>query len=204
LIQKRLFDLIVAVLGLIVLLPLLLGISVLVKASSHGPVFFSQRRVGLNGKPFLILKFRSMVTDGGTVGSLVTGDRDPRVTKFGSVLRRYKLDELPQLLNVIRGEMSLVGPRPEVPKFVKLFQEDYDLIHKVKPGITDYAALCFRNESELLESVDDPEEYYVSSILPLKIGYYFRYIDEQSFWLDVKLFLLTVISVFYRGLRVKL
>ncbi len=188
---KRVFDFIASLLGLIVLSPLFLVVAILIKLDDGGSVFFRQTRVGQYGKPFKIYKFRTMVENAEKLGAQVTKGDDPRITRVGRFLRKYKLDELPQLINVLKGEMSLVGPRPEVPKFVKLFEEDYKEILQVKPGITDYASLEFKDESELLKGAENPEEVYIE-ILPKKIEYYKRYLKEISFTTDLKLIFKTI------------
>ena len=189
---KRVFDFIASLLGLIVLSPLFLVIAILIKLDDGGSIFFRQTRVGQYGKLFKIYKFRTMVENAEKLGAQVTKGDDPRITRVGRFLRKYKLDELPQLINVLKGEMSLVGPRPEVPKFVKLFEEDYKEILQVKPGITDYASLEFKDENELLKGAENPEEVYIREILPKKIEYYKRYLKEISFTTDLKLIFKTI------------
>lgn len=189
---KRIFDFVASFLGLIVLSPLFLVIAILIKLDDGGSVFFRQTRVGQYGKLFKIYKFRTMVENAEKLGAQVTKGDDPRITRVGKFLRKYKLDELPQLINVLKGEMSLVGPRPEVPKFVKLFEEDYKEILQVKPGITDYASLEFKDENELLKGVENPEEVYIKEILPKKIKFYKKYLKEISFTTDLKLILKTI------------
>ena len=189
---KRIFDFTISLLGLIVLSPLFLVIAILIKLDDGGSIFFRQTRVGQYGKPFKIYKFRTMVENAEKLGAQVTKGDDPRITRVGRFLRKYKLDELPQLINVLKGEMSLVGPRPEVPKFVKLFEEDYKEILQVKPGITDYASLEFKDENELLKGAENPEEVYIREILPKKIEYYKRYLKEISFTTDLKLIFKTI------------
>jgi lipopolysaccharide/colanic/teichoic acid biosynthesis glycosyltransferase len=182
--------------GLIALSPMFFVIAILIKREDGGRVFFRQTRVGQNGKLFKIYKFRTMVENAEKMGSQVTKGDDPRITRIGKILRKYKLDEFPQLINVIKGEMSLVGPRPEVPKYVKFFEEDYKEILKVKPGITDYASLEYKDENELLKEADDPEKVYLEKILPEKIKYYKRYLKEIGFFTDLKLILRTIVGVF--------
>ena len=192
---KRVFDFTASLLGLIVLSPLFLVIAILIKLDDGGSVFFRQTRVGQYGKPFKIYKFRTMVENAEKLGAQVTKGDDPRITRVGKFLRKYKLDELPQLINVLKGEMSLVGPRPEVPKFVKLFEKDYKEILKVKPGITDYASLEFKDENELLKGAENPEEVYIKEILPKKLEYYKKYLKDISFTTDLKLILETIWGV---------
>jgi len=189
---KRVFDTIVAGLGLLFLFPAFIVIAVLIKIEDGGSVFFRQERVGQNWKTFRIYKFRTMVEDAEKLGAQVTTGDDPRITRIGRFLRKYKIDELPQLINVIKGEMSLVGPRPEVPKYAKLFKQDYDEILKVKPGITDFASIEYKDENELLRGVSDPEKVYTSKILPQKINYYKKYIERVSFLTDFILILRTL------------
>ena len=166
---KRLFDVTTSLLGLLILAPLLIIIAFLVKTGSRGPVLFRQKRVGQFGVCFQVLKFRTMVVGAEKLGPKISAVKDKRITRIGSILRQLKLDELPQLVNVLVGQMSLVGPRPEVPKYVALFRQDYEEILKIKPGITDFASLEYRNEGDLLELSDHPDHTYVSEILPAKI-----------------------------------
>jgi len=193
---KRIFDFITSLCGLVVLSPMFIVVAVLIKKEDGGSVFFRQIRVGQNGKLFKIYKFRTMVENAERLGAQVTKGDDPRITKIGKVLRKYKLDEFPQLINVLKGEMSLVGPRPEVPKYVRFFEEDYREILKVKPGITDYASLEYKDENELLKGSDDPERVYLEKILPKKIEYYKKYLKEISFFTDLKLILRTIMEIF--------
>lgn len=193
---KRLFDLLFASLGLMMLAPLFACIALIIKLDSNGPIFFRQVRVGQFNKNFKIYKFRTMCTNAERIGALVSTGDDPRITKVGSFLRRYKLDELPQLLNVVKGEMSLVGPRPEVSRYVDKFSKDYAEILKIKPGITDFAALEYRDENELLNGVEDPDKIYVEKILPDKIVYYRRYIEEMGFFTDILILYKTMIAIF--------
>ena len=167
-------------------------IAIVIKLDSPGPVFFRQERVGQFGRPFRIYKFRTMVTDAERLGAQVTTGDDPRITGLGRFLRKYKIDELPQLINVIIGDMSLVGPRPEVPRYVEAFHEDYKDILTVKPGITDFASLEYKDENELLKSAENPEEQYLKEILPAKIAFYRKYLREQSIATDIKLIFKTL------------
>ena len=190
---KRLLDLVLATSGLIALSPVLSAIALWIKWDSPGPVLFRQTRVGKLGRPFDILKFRTMPVGAEIEGPKITVRGDSRVTRSGVFLRRKKLDELPQLLNVIRGEMSLVGPRPEVPEYVAQYPASVrGAVLSLRPGITDFAAIEFRDESELLEASPDPHKTYVEEILPAKLELYQKYIREQSFWLDVRLILRTI------------
>jgi lipopolysaccharide/colanic/teichoic acid biosynthesis glycosyltransferase len=193
---KRSFDLICAGLGLIVLSPILLVISVFIALSSRGGIFYKQRRIGVNGKGFNILKFRTMFIGADKLGLLTVGERDSRVTPIGYYLRKFKLDELPQLINVLIGDMSLVGPRPEVSKYVDLYSENDRIVLSIKPGITDYASIYFRNENEILKLAQDPELKYVQEILPVKLKLNKKYILEKGLFTDFKIILLTLFSIF--------
>jgi lipopolysaccharide/colanic/teichoic acid biosynthesis glycosyltransferase len=189
---KRCFDFVVAFSGLLLLTPLLTLVALLVKFDSKGPVFFKQERIGKKFKPFKIYKIRTMVEDASQHGELTTSDRDPRITRIGLLLRRTKIDELPQLINVLRGEMSMVGPRPEVRRYVELFRRDYEEILTVRPGITDLASLKYQNESALLRCCGDPEAEYQSKILPDKIALAKEYVRRSSFLFDLSLTLKTL------------
>lgn len=189
--MKRLFDIIASGCGLLVLIPVFLVMAIWIKMDSEGPVFYRQVRVGRNNKDFHIFKFRSMRV-GADKGSLVTiGGRDPRITRSGYFIRKYKLDELPQLINVFLGEMSLVGPRPEVRHYVNFWIEEQMHVLDVRPGITDPASIKFRNENELMEKAEDPEDYYINVIMQEKIKLYLEYVQNASFWYDIKLVFLT-------------
>jgi len=192
---KRVFDLFCSVVGLIVLLPILVCIALGVKMDSPGPVLFRQIRVGRFGKPFRIYKFRTMIVDAESVAGKITGENDFRITRFGIILRKYKLDELPQLINVLNGDMSLVGPRPEVPVYVSMFEKDYREILAVKPGITDYAAIEFRHEENLLGKSTDVEKVYTTEVLPKKIVLYKKYLQKRGFMTDIKIILLTLLKI---------
>lgn len=197
---KRVLDLVLTIPGLIVLSPFLLVIMILIKLSSPGPVFFCQERVGRYGKIFKIFKFRTMITNAESYGKQITVGDDFRITKIGRILRKYKIDELPQLINVIRGEMSLVGPRPEVPRYVAEYPESLkEVILSIPPGITDYASIEYKEESKLLSLSENPEETYIKDILPIKCNYYIKYVKEKSIWLDLKLIFLTVREIFKIG-----
>lgn len=185
--MKRLFDIVASTLGLIVLSPLFLVLAVWIKVDSKGPVFYRQTRVGWRNKDFRIFKFRSMRV-GSDKGSLVTiGGRDPRITKSGYYIRKYKLDEFPQLINVLIGDMSLVGPRPEVRHYVDHWTPEQMRVLDVRPGITDPASIKFRNENELMAQADDPEQYYINVIMQEKLRLYLEYVDNQSFLYDLRL-----------------
>jgi len=178
--MKRIFDIICSGLGLVVLSPLFLFIAIWIKFDSSGPVFFKQVRVGLNNRDFLLYKFRSMCLGSDKKGLITIGGHDPRVTKSGFFIRKYKFDELPQLINVFKGEMSLVGPRPEVRKYVKLYTPEQMKVLSVKPGITDYASIEYADENSILGASDDPDKVYVETILPDKILLNMKYINNQS------------------------
>lgn len=196
---KRLFDICFASCALVVLAPVLVGVSIWIKLDSRGSILFRQQRVGLRGKIFEIYKFRTMRADGGDAGSQITIGADPRITRAGWFLRNYKLDELPQFLNVLKGDMSIVGPRPEVPRYVALYPPDArDLILSVRPGITDLASVAYRDESVLLGAADDPEALYVREILPAKLEYCLQYIRTRSLWLDLVIVGRTVAAIFRR------
>ena len=185
--MKRLFDIIVSACGLLVLSPVFLIMAIWIKQDSNGPVFYRQVRVGRHNKDFRIFKFRSMRV-GADKGSLVTiGGRDPRITRSGYFIRKYKLDEFPQLINVLLGEMSVVGPRPEVRHYVNYWTPEQMRILDVRPGITDPASIKFRNENELMEKAEDPEDYYINVIMQEKIKLYLEYIQNASCWSDIKL-----------------
>lgn len=185
--MKRLFDIVASGLGLLILSPLLLVIAIWIKLDSKGPVFYRQVRVGWNNKDFRIFKFRSMRV-GADKGSLVTiGGRDPRVTRSGYWIRKFKLDELPQLINVLIGDMSLVGPRPEVRHYVDYWTPEQMHVLDVRPGITDPASIKFRNENELMEQAKDPEKYYIEVIMQEKLKLYLEYVGHHSFWGDIGL-----------------
>lgn len=193
---KRIFDFVFAGMGLFILSPIFVIVSLLIKLDSSGPVFFRQVRVGQFGRLFNIYKFRTMALDSEKTGAQITSRDDPRITRVGFFLRKYKLDELPQLINVLCGKMSLVGPRPEVPRYVDAFKDEYEKILAVKPGITDFASLEYRNENDLLKVGDNPEDVYLLEILPDKITYYQRYLKEQSLLTDLSLIFKTIWSLF--------
>jgi lipopolysaccharide/colanic/teichoic acid biosynthesis glycosyltransferase len=193
---KRSFDIAVSSLALLVCLPLFLVIALWIKLDSKGPAFFSQQRIGKHFRPFWIYKFRSMVEDAPLKGGQITSGNDARITKVGCFLRKTKLDELPQLLNVLKGEMSLVGPRPEVLKYVLLFWNDYKEILCVHPGITDLASLKYRDEATLLAESSNPEQEYLERVLPDKIKLAKEYVKKSSFFFDLTLILRTPLRLF--------
>ena len=189
---KRVFDFIAAFIGIIILSPILVLIAVWIKFSSKGPLFYIQKRVGKDFKEFDIYKFRSMVVDADKIGPSVTSGDDPRTTEVGRFIRKTKIDELPQLLNVLKGDMSLVGPRPEVMQFVAKKRDEYKKVLSVRPGITDNAAIEFRDEETIMNAYEDKEKAYIDIILPQKIKFYYNYIDNISFTNDIKLLLHTL------------
>jgi len=193
---KRIFDFVAAFIGFIFLLPVFLILSFIIKISSKGSIFFIQKRVGRNFKTFNLYKFRTMVTDAPRLGLSITSSDDPRITKVGKVMRKYKLDELPQLLNVIKGDMSLVGPRPEVEKYVNYYKNEYEKILTIRPGITDLASIKYRDENSLLTNIEDKEKYYINIILMDKLLLNKKYITNYSFILDIKIILSTVFPNF--------
>lgn len=188
---KRIFDIISSLFGLILLAPFMIIIAILIKIDSKGPVFFKQVRVTRNGREFKIFKYRTMRV-GSDKYSQITIGKDSRITKVGDFLRRYKLDEIPQLINVLLGDMSLVGPRPEVPKYVALYTEEQREILKVRAGITDYASIEFSNENDILANEVDPERAYIEKIMPRKIELNKKYLSEISVITDIKIILLTI------------
>jgi lipopolysaccharide/colanic/teichoic acid biosynthesis glycosyltransferase len=197
--MKRLFDVMSSAMGLLLLAPLLAAVAAAIKLESRGPVFYRGLRAGRHGKPFRIFKFRTMVTNAEVLGSASTPEDDQRITRVGHFLRRLKLDELPQLLNVLRGEMSLVGPRPQVPWAVEQYTPEQRDILSVRPGITDPASVRFRNESEILRGSSDPDKDYFEKIHPEKMRLSLKYVREQSFLLDCKILLQTMLVVVVPG-----
>lgn len=188
-------DKFLSLIGLILLSPLFILISVLVKIESHGGVFFLQKRVGKNNKDFFLYKFRTMYIDSERKGFLTVGGKDPRITRTGYFLRKFKLDELPQLINILKGDMKLVGPRPEVRKYVNLYNENQLKVLTVKPGITDLASITYRNENEILEKADDPENYYINKIMPHKLELNLEYLKHRSFRGDINIIFRTILAI---------
>lgn len=196
LILKRIFDIFFSFIGLTILSPIFLIVGIIIKVDSDGPIFFRQLRIGKNGKEFEIIKFRTMIHTRENTGLLLTVGDDPRVTKIGKLLRKHKIDEFPQLINVLFGEMSFVGPRPQVAKYVEEYGDFRHLILMVRPGITDYASVEYNHESELLGQYDDPEEVYINHILPIKLELNLKYLEEISIITDFKLIFITLYKLF--------
>lgn len=194
--MKRVFDIVCSFFGLLLLSPLLLIVALLVVTTSRGGVFYRQVRVGRNFRNFKILKFRSMRPDSDKKGLLTVGSKDNRVTKVGYFIRKYKIDELPQLINVLVGDMSFVGPRPEVPKYVEMYNEEQRKVLSVRPGITDYASIEYRNENDILAKSDNPEQTYIDEVMPAKLKLNLRYISEMSFKTDLKIIFGTIFKIF--------
>ena len=192
---KRLFDIIASLLGIIILIPFLLIICIFIVAGSGFPVFYLQTRVGKDGKDFNLFKFRTMANNSDKKGLLTIGGRDSRVTKIGYYLRKYKLDELPQLLNVFIGDMSLVGPRPEVRKYVNLYNDMQKKVLHVKPGITDLASIEFFDENEMLGKSLNPEQTYITEVMPKKLELNLLYIDQRGFIMDLKIICNTLLKI---------
>jgi lipopolysaccharide/colanic/teichoic acid biosynthesis glycosyltransferase len=189
---KRLFDILFSLLGLVLLFPIFIMISILILIDDGLPIFYKQTRIGKNFKPFTLLKFRSMFQDK-TSDSLITiGNRDERITKSGYFIRKYKIDELPQLINVLFGNMSIVGPRPEVKKYVDLYDVQQQHILSIKPGITDYASIVYSNENELLAKSQEPEKTYIQEVMPHKLSLNLKYLNEQSLITDIKIIFRTL------------
>jgi len=192
---KRLFDITFAISMLVLLSPLMLVLFTWVAVDSQGGVFFGQERVGLHGKPFKLWKFRTMHPQSEQLGQLTVGSSDRRITRAGYFLRKYKVDELPQLWNVLLGEMSVVGPRPEVPRYVAMYNTEQLLVLTVRPGITDYASLTYFSENDLLASAQNPEETYIEEIMPAKLQLNLEYVRKHSFLGDLKIIVLTGIRI---------
>lgn len=192
---KRIFDILFSVSVLLLFSPILFIIGVLIILESRGGIFFSQKRIGKKEQPFQILKFRTMFSDSEKKGQITVGDRDPRITRVGFFLRKYKLDELPQFWNVLIGEMSIVGPRPEVPYYVNFYTKNQRQVFKVKPGITDYASLKYFDENVLLGKSENPEQTYIHEIMPQKLALNLEYVNNYSFPTDLKIIGKTILRV---------
>jgi lipopolysaccharide/colanic/teichoic acid biosynthesis glycosyltransferase len=197
--MKRLFDIVVSLLFLLILGPLLLFIAGWIRLDSKGPVFYRQERTGRYGRMFRIYKFRTMFPDSDRKGLLTVGGRDPRITGAGLLLRKYKLDELPQFINVLSGEMSIVGPRPEVKKYTDMYSDEQRPVLNVRPGITDYASLEYIDENELLANSSDPEAVYIKEIMPAKLALNMKYIREAGFLTDLRIIGQTAKRMFFRS-----
>ncbi len=193
--MKRIFDVISSGIGLIVLTPIFLIISVFIILDSKGGIFYKQKRVGKYEKQFFLYKFRTMYSNSDKKGLLTIGAKDRRITKIGYYLRKYKLDELPQLINVFIGNMSLVGPRPEVQRYVDLYSDEQKKVLTVKPGITDYASLKYSNENEILEQFENAEIAYIERIMPDKLKINLDYVQKNNLWIDIKIIFLTLIKI---------
>ncbi|MCB4808540.1 sugar transferase [Tamlana sp. 62-3] len=193
---KRCFDVFFSITGLLILFPLFILLAIFIKLDSKGSVFFKQIRVGKNSKNFVLYKYRTMFTNSKTSSNLTLGNDDERITKMGFYLRKLKLDELPQLVNIIKGDMSFVGPRPEIPYFVSKYKPEYLEVLNVKPGLTGLASLKYKNEDELLKNTQNPENVYLNTILPDKIKLNKTYINSQSLALDIKIIIKTIFSIF--------
>lgn len=193
---KRFFDIFSSLIVLLIGAPFFLVIALFIVLDSKGGVFFKQIRVGKGEKEFGLFKFRTMKPNSESLGQITVGGRDPRVTRVGYWLRRFKFDEFPQLINILVGDMSIVGPRPEVPKYVTLYTDKQKKVLTVRPGLTDYASLEYINENELLEKSDNPNETYIKEIMPAKLELNLKYIAEKSVWIDFKLIFLTISKLF--------
>lgn len=192
---KRFFDILLSIFALILLFPILLVISILIIIDSKGPILYKQQRVGKTNQDFTILKFRTMYLQSDKQGLLTVGNNDKRITRMGYFLRKYKIDELPQLINILKGDMSFVGPRPEVRKYVNLYTQEQLIILSIRPGLTDYASIEYSNENELLASSIDPEQTYINDIMPTKLGLNMQYIQDMNFITDIKLILRTISKI---------
>jgi len=193
---KRIFDIVFSLIGILFLLPVFILLWLLIKIESNGPAIFKQKRVGLNNKDFSLYKFRSMYVDAEKKGQLTVGMNDSRITRVGYYMRRYKFDELPQLLNVLNGSMSFVGPRPEVRKYVELYNKEQLKVLSVKPGITDYASLKYFEENEILSKAQNPEKEYIEVIMPEKLKLNLQYIKDKSIGRDIIIILKTILKIF--------
>lgn len=197
--MKRLFDILVALIVLVVGLPFGLLIALMILVDTRGRVIYRQSRVGRHNVDFQLYKFRTMCADADHGGLLTVGEHDSRVTKTGAFLRKYKIDEFPQFLNILKGEMSIVGPRPEVRKYVDMYTPEQMRVLSVRPGLTDYASIRYVNENALLAASDNPEETYIKEIMPDKLSLSLQYIDEQSVWIDIKIMLKTLKAIVVRN-----
>ncbi len=195
---KRLLDLLGSTVGLLIFSPILIILAIAIKLDSKGPVFYMQERIGKRGLPFKLFKFRSMYTGADKKGLLTVGGKDNRVTKVGYFIRKYKFDEIPQFLNVFFGDMSLVGPRPEVKKYTDLYNAEQREVLNVKPGMTDYASIEYRNENDVLAASADPEKTYIEEIMPHKLELNKKYISEAGLFTDIKILFITFKTIFFK------
>jgi lipopolysaccharide/colanic/teichoic acid biosynthesis glycosyltransferase len=195
---KRIFDLILSIPSLIIFSPVFLLSAILIKLETPGYIIFCHERAGRDGRPFKLYKFRTMVKDAFKIGPSITSANDPRITKMGKLLRKFKVDEMLQIVNVVRGDMSVIGPRPEIKKYTDRFKKDYSEILKIKPGMTDYALIAFRNEEKILSQFNDIEEGYVKEVLPEKIKLYRKYMEEMCLLTDIKIFFKTILEILKR------
>jgi len=193
--MKRLFDILFSLLVLIIGLPFGLLVVICIAVDSRGNVIYKQKRVGRNNVDFLLYKFRTMCTDADKGSQITVSDHDSRITKTGAFLRKYKIDEFPQFLNILKGEMSIVGPRPEVRKYVEMYTPEQMRVLSVRPGLTDYASIRYVNENALLAASDNPEETYIHEIMPDKLNLNLKYVDEQSLWVDMKIMWQTIMAI---------
>ncbi|MBX7093457.1 MAG: sugar transferase [Flavobacteriales bacterium] len=194
--MKRIFDIVSSLVVLLVLSPFFILLAIAIVVDSRGGVFYRQIRVGRNGREFGLYKFRSMVSHADKKGELTVGKKDSRITRVGAFIRKYKLDEFPQLINIIKGDMSIVGPRPEVPRYVNLYSQEQKKVLSVRPGLTDFASLEYINENELLGKSADPERTYIDEIMPAKLELNLKYIREQGMLTDLKIIFRTLFKIF--------
>lgn len=192
---KRIFDFLVSIIGLFLLIPIIGLVAILIKLEDGGPVFYKQKRVGYKGKEFYIWKFRTMVVNADKLGKPITIGQDPRITKIGYWLRKFRIDEIPQLINVLKGEMSLVGPRPEVPKYVDFYSNDMKKILDYTPGMTDPTSLSYLDEALILANSKDPEKKYIQEILPIKIKRSLEYLENSDFYSDLEVIIRTIMRL---------
>jgi lipopolysaccharide/colanic/teichoic acid biosynthesis glycosyltransferase len=192
---KRLFDLFLSIPSLFILSPVFLLSAILIKLDTPGPIIFSHTRTGQNGKPFKLYKFRTMVKDASKLGPPITYANDLRITRIGRLLRKFKVDEMLQIINIVKGDMSVIGPRPEIKKYIDIYEKDYRDVLKIKPGMTDYALIAFRNEEEILSRFSDIEDGYVKEVLPKKIELYRKYMNDMGIGTDIKIFFMTIYEI---------
>jgi lipopolysaccharide/colanic/teichoic acid biosynthesis glycosyltransferase len=197
--MKRIFDILFSLVVLLLGIPFGLLIALAIIVDSRGHVIYKQKRVGRNNVDFLLYKFRTMCNDADKGSQITVSDHDARITKTGAFLRKYKIDEFPQFLNILKGEMSIVGPRPEVRKYVDLYTPEQMRVLSVRPGLTDYASIRYVNENEILATSDNPEDTYIHEIMPDKLNLNLKYVDEQSLWVDMKIMWQTVVAVFIKN-----